>query len=637
MSRRERGRVVMRGVALLLALAAWVGVAGVGGPLVGRLSEVQRNDNASFLPDTAESTTVANLSAAFTDSDSLPFFLVFERRGGLTPQDQAAVAAFVETLPELEIVVAEAAGTDPGDGRVPLVGDYLTDEPIAGVPSQDGEAVLVVVPADAGSAEALIGGEPALFKVAEALRAGMGGISATDGLRGWVTGPGGVLADFVTAFSGIDERLLQVTLVVVFVILLLVYRSPVLPFAALLSAVFALGAAGLVVYPLADAGTIDLNGQSQGILFILVVGAATDYALLLVARYREELHDHESKYDAMRRAWRASVEPIAASAATIVLGLLCLLLADLGSTRGLGPVGAIGITASMLSVLTFLPVLLLWPVLLPVLLLVGVTAGVGAAVGGAAIALGAVGVVAVGVVGLGLLRRRALAGRPSTARRTDGEHLPWYARPASGRWLFWPRVPHLDHEHPAEEVATTGGKGLWGRVAAVVGRRPRAVWVVTLAALLGLAAFAPTFAAEGIKQTDVFLDPVESVQGQDVLAEHFPAGSGNPVLVVVPEADAEAALMLSSGVTGVGDAVVTPGGPPGQSGPPRVVDGLVQLHLTLQDPADSPQARTSSPASATSWTTCPPKHSSAAPPRSTLTSAAPATVTPGSSSRQCSW
>src|SRR5690606_6578367 len=126
---------------------------------------------------------------------------------------------------------------------------------------------------------------------------------------------------------------------VVFLILLLVYRSPLLPLAALMSALFALSGAALVIYPLADHGALDLNGQSQGILFILVVGAATDYALLLVSRYREELHDEPSAYAAMRRAWRATLPPIAASACTVILGLLCLLLADVGSTRGLGPIG----------------------------------------------------------------------------------------------------------------------------------------------------------------------------------------------------------------------------------------------------------------------------------------------------------
>jgi RND superfamily putative drug exporter len=122
--------------------------------------------------------------------------------------------------------------------------------------------------------------------------------------------------------------------------------------------VFGLAAAGFVVYHVARAGWITVSGQSQGILSILVVGAATDYALLLVARYKEELHDEESAWQALRNAWRATVEPIVASAATVALGLLALTLADLKGTSGLGPVGAIGIAGALLSALTFLPAVL---------------------------------------------------------------------------------------------------------------------------------------------------------------------------------------------------------------------------------------------------------------------------------------
>ena len=202
-------------------------------------------------------------------------------------------------------------------------------------------------------------GETVLFVVADQMRNEIKQSLTPTGLTVYVTGPGGVFADFVVAFGGIDGILLGVALAVVFIILLIVYRSPVLPIAVLLTAVFGLALAALVIYPLAKNGVIELNGQSQGILFILVVGAATDYSLLLVSRYKEELHDYESKYQAMRIAWRAAIEPIAASAATVILGLLCLLLSQLGSTKGLGPVGAIGIAGALISSMTFLPAVLL--------------------------------------------------------------------------------------------------------------------------------------------------------------------------------------------------------------------------------------------------------------------------------------
>jgi RND superfamily putative drug exporter len=170
-----------------------------------------------------------------------------------------------------------------------------------------------------------------------------------------VTGPAAQVADLVEAFGGIDGLLLVVAGAVVALILLVVYRSPLLPVVVLVSAVFALGLASFVVYLLAKNDVLALNGQSQGILSILVFGAATDYALLLVSRFREELRDTEDRFTAIRTAWRGTVEPIAASAGTVILGVLCLLFSDLDSNKGLGPVAAIGIGAALLTTMTFLP------------------------------------------------------------------------------------------------------------------------------------------------------------------------------------------------------------------------------------------------------------------------------------------
>ena len=152
--------------------------------------------------------------------------------------------------------------------------------------------------------------------------------------------------------------LLLVAVVVVLLILVVVYRSPILPVAVLLSALFALSLASGVVYALAKGGALTLNGQSQGILFILVVGAATDYALLLTSRYREELREHRSAVAAMRLAWRQSATPVLASGVTVILALLCLLASNLNSTSSLGPVAAFGIIGALLAALTFLPAVL---------------------------------------------------------------------------------------------------------------------------------------------------------------------------------------------------------------------------------------------------------------------------------------
>jgi RND superfamily putative drug exporter len=488
----------------LLVVLVWFAIASVGGPLVGRLSEVQKNDNASFLPAQAESTDVMNEVARFTENESLPFIVVMEAESAVTPAQQQAAAQFASRVPDLPLA---------GLGGAQTLGDYLTEAPQAAIPSADGKALLLVVPVDAARSTETVEETSPLFEAADELRTAAGEVLEPAGLATYVTGPAGVSADFVTAFGGIDGILLAVALGVVFLILLVVYRSPILPFAVLVTAIFGLGAAALAVFPLAREGVIGLSGQSQGILSILVVGAATDYALLLVSRYKEELHDQESTWQAMKRAWRGSVEPIVASAATVILGLLCLLLSDLGSTSGLGPVGAIGIAGALVSSLTFLPAVLL----------------------------------------------------------------------LFGRGIFWPSVPRLDHVHAEDKIGT---RGLWGRVASLVGGHPRRTWVLTLAALLAAAAFVPTLKADGVTQSEIFLNEVESVTGQEVLARHFPAGSGSPVQVIAPESKAQQVVDVLSGEEGVNNpyAGLAPGAPP------KVVDGKVVVQATLTAPADSPEA-----------------------------------------------
>jgi RND superfamily putative drug exporter len=489
-------------IALALVLLTWFALAGVGGPLVGRLSEVQKNDNAAFLPKSAESTEVGTLAAKFSSTSTLPYFVVIERPAGLKPSDSAAVRQFIAGIPSL-----------PFDISGYSLGPYLAAAPAAAVASRDGQALLVPVLLDANKASQTIGTSSPLFEGAKALRASAATTLKSHGLVVYVTGPGGVLADFVTAFGGIDGILLFVALGVVFLILLVVYRSPILPVAVLMTAIFGLAVAAMVIYPLAKNGTIGLNGQSQGILSILVVGAATDYSLLLVSRYREELHDHRSKWMAMAVAWRAAAQPVAASAATVILGLLCLLLSQLGNTRGLGPIGAMGIAGALVASLTFLPAVLL----------------------------------------------------------------------LFGRRIFWPIIPRVDHVHAEDSV---GRRGIWGRVAAMVGRHPRRTWVLTLVALLACASFAPSLKAGGITQSQLFLNKVESVTGQEVLARHFPAGSGSPVQIIAPRAKAPRALAEVRSVDGVASAFM--GQAPGLA--PKVVDGNVLIQATLTPAADSPAA-----------------------------------------------
>ncbi len=551
-----------------LLLLAWLAVGGVGGQYQGRLAEVQTNDNASFLPGSAESTEVLALQERFSQSETFPAFVVAEGDAPLTPQQLGDLRDFAAAVPGLEVPVEGEAAR--------RVGDFLAPGPIPVVPSEDGRAALLPVQFDGDViAETLPDGSSALQLAVEAVREAERDLE-TGGLEVYVAGPGGQLADFVEAFGEIDGILLGVALAAVLVILLVVYRSPVLPLLVIFSSVFALAAASVVVYLLARNGTITLNGQSQGILFILVVGAATDYALLLVSRYREELRRHDDRFEAMALAWRRSVEPVVASGSTVILGLLCLLLSDLQSNKGLGPVGAIGVACAMLAALTFLPAMLLLPGPVVSLLVVGLAAGLGAGAGAAAgsAAAGAGAGALLGVDLVVLAVRRAAAHRRE--RAAHGEAVE------AGRWVFWPGVPHVGSEG-------SESRGVWARVAALVGRRPRLVWVVTAACLAGLAAFLPTLKADGVAQSDLFLVEVESVTGQEALARHFPAGSGSPTVVVGPADRAEDLLAAVTGTDGVDSAFVTTtdGSPQGE---PLVADGLVEVQATLADAADSPAA-----------------------------------------------
>ncbi|MFC6094640.1 MMPL family transporter [Saccharothrix lopnurensis] len=301
-----------------LVAVAWLALGGFSGPFAGKLGEVSVNDNTAFLPASAEATEVAERVREFGAGQGLPAVVVAERPSGLTQADRDWLG-----------------GREwPGEAS-PVIPSERDD--------QTAQVVVVVDPEDPAGA-------------VEELRSRL--TAPPDGLTVLVAGPAAQVADLKEAFGGIDGLLLLVAGAVVAVILVLVYRSPLLPFVVLLSGVFALGLASLAVYLLADGGVIDLNGQSQGILFILVFGAATDYALLLVSRFREELRDTEDRYRAVRVAWRATIEPIAASAGTVVLGVLCLLFSDLNSNKGLGPVAAIGIAAAFLASVTFLPAVL---------------------------------------------------------------------------------------------------------------------------------------------------------------------------------------------------------------------------------------------------------------------------------------
>lgn len=310
-----------------LLILAWLAGAAVGGPYFGRVEEVSSNDATAYLPESADATRVQEALGDFSDSNAIPAVVVIAGEERLDAADLAAIQQRLDAVEGIEGV---------GEGLSPAI------------PSEDGLAVQAFVPvngdADIGEVVGAIG---------DTLRADL-----PDGLDAWVTGPAGFTADLAAGFAGIDGLLLGVALGAVLLILIVVYRSVLLPVAVLGTSLFALCVALLSVWWLAKAGVLLLSGQTQGILFILVIGAATDYSLLYVARYRETLRHHPDTWTATHLALRGSVEPILASGGTVIAGLLTLMLSDLKSNSTLGPIAAIGIAFAMLSALTFLPALM---------------------------------------------------------------------------------------------------------------------------------------------------------------------------------------------------------------------------------------------------------------------------------------
>ena len=313
-----------------MLLMTWFAVGSIGGPIFGKLSSVASNNQASYLPANADSTKVQALAPRFMNTSTIPAVVLVTSNHTLTQTELSTYATLGQKLRPVSGVAQSSDGV------------------VGPIPSQDHKAVEYIVQV-ASSAK--------VKDVIDRLRTVVfAHIPA--GATGYVTGPAGVAADLIKAFSGIDGLLLYVTLIAVFVILLLVYRSIILPFVVLMTAMFALSGAGFIVYHGVLWNWFKLNGQSQGILSILVIGAATDYSLLLISRFREALTYHESRVSAMLAALKGCVEPIIASGSTVIIGLLCLLFSDLNSNKSLGPVAAVGIVFALFSALTFLPAML---------------------------------------------------------------------------------------------------------------------------------------------------------------------------------------------------------------------------------------------------------------------------------------
>jgi RND superfamily putative drug exporter len=327
-----------------VVLVGWIVLFAIAMPLSAKLIDVQNNEASSWLPESAESTKVVDELSGTVNPNDIPTLVVYHRSSGLTDADlstmdeQAQQISKIDGVTKVGVLSPNAAEALAAQGK-----------PVPTLLSEDREVGYLYLTLNFGK-----NGWNDVPAAADKIR----DVATIDDVKVHIAGFGGQAADSAEAFEGLDTNLLYITLGVVIAILLFTYRSPTLWLLPIISAMFAYMVSAGVVYLLAKYADLTVNGQSQAILTILVIGAGTDYALLLVARFREELRRHDDRHEAMAFALHRAAPAILASAATVVVSMLCLSFADLNSTAGLGPVLAVGVAVTFLVMVTLLPALL---------------------------------------------------------------------------------------------------------------------------------------------------------------------------------------------------------------------------------------------------------------------------------------
>ncbi|HEX4668569.1 MAG TPA: MMPL family transporter [Solirubrobacterales bacterium] len=569
-----------------VVFALWfLGIFIAAGPanLPGKFEDAESNEATSYLPGSAESTKALTATESLQNGEIAPAVIIFRREAGLTAADQRTLREDVEkmTAERFPGVVPDgataAAGgkrqdtreTPEGAGNLPpgcgtptttipgQPGDYA---PFVGpICSKDGKAAIVT---------AYIKGNGEGDRILDPVKFWRGEISDPGGgLEVKITGGAGFSADAIEVFEGINGTLLLAAVSLVIFLLIVIYRSPMFFFIPLAAVIFAEILSRSIGYGVSELG-VTINGQSSSIMSVLVLGAGTDYALLLVARYREELHHTADKYEAMRTALESAGPAIFASALTVIAALLCLMIAKVNGTSGLGPIAAIGIACAALSMLTLLPALLtifgrraFWPFVphtpetAPAAQLVSDRARERIVDGSGAGALARV--ILACLLVLVLLPLVLLNW---ILRILSGRRIPSLIVGPLDRAVF---TPYEMRRHRLEH-ASDATHGFWSRVGERVAISPRRIMLGSLGVLLifccGFAFFSTELTSEDSYRTEV-----ESVEGQNLLEKSFPSGTTALTDVIVPDrADVEAVRESVARVSGV-EAVSQPvaEGPPG--------------------------------------------------------------------------
>ncbi len=552
--------------------------------LPGKFEDAESNEATSYLPGDAESTKALDATESLQKGEIAPAVIIYRRESGLTAADRRTIEEdvrrmtserFPGVIPDGETAASggkggggEKAPASAAAGRPPACAGPTTAVPgqpsgyapfVGPVCSADGKAAIVTAYIKAeGEGDRIV--DPVKFWRDEISDPG-------SGLEVKITGGAGFSADAIEVFEGINGTLLLAAVSLVIFLLILIYRSPMFFFIPLAAVIFAEILSRSIGYGVSELG-VTINGQSSSIMSVLVLGAGTDYALLLVARYREELHHSVDKHEAMRTALASAGPAIFASAATVIAALLCLTIAKVNGTAGLGPIAAIGIACAALSMLTLLPALLtifgrraFWPFVphtpetAPSPDAVSERARRRIVEGGA---MGALARVIVACLLVLVLLPLVLINW--VLRRLSGRRIPSLIVGPLDRAIFQPyEVRRHKLEHAADAT-----HGFWARVGKRVALSPTRIMGGSLVVLLifcgGFAFFSTELTSEDSYRTEV-----ESVEGQHLLDRSFPSGTTALTDVVVEDrADLQAVRRAVEGVEGV-DTVSQPvaAGPPG--------------------------------------------------------------------------
>jgi RND superfamily putative drug exporter len=569
-----------------VVFALWfIGVFIASGPanLPGKFEDAESNEATSYLPGDAESTKALKATESLQNGEIAPAVIIFRRESGLTAADRRTIAEDIEKMTakrfpgvvpdgataaaggkhqDTQATSEAAKGLPPGCGTPTstIPGQPAGYAPFVGpICSKDGKAAIVSAYIKGnGEGERIL--DPVKFWREEISDPG-------GGLEVKITGGAGFSADAIEVFEGINGTLLLAAVSLVIFLLIVIYRSPMFFFIPLAAVLFAETLSRSIGFGVSELG-VTINGQSSSIMSVLVLGAGTDYALLLVARYREELHHTADKYQAMRTALESAGPAIFASALTVIAALLCLMLAKVNGTSGLGPIAAIGIACAALSMLTLLPALLtifgrraFWPFVphtpetAPAAQLVSDRARAKIVEGSGAGALARVILACLAVL---ILLPLVLLNW--LLRILSGRRIPSLIVGPLDRAVFTPyEMRRYRLEHAADAT-----HGFWARLGQRVAISPRRVMFGSIGVLLIFCAGFAFFSTD-LTSEDSYRTEVDSVEGQHLLDKSFPSGTTALTDIVVPDRADVAAVRRSveqvEGVEGVSQPVAA--GKPG--------------------------------------------------------------------------